>query len=78
MPREMVTLTQKEQHRVHVLTQVQHGALVASAAATLLALSVRQIRRLLAGLRHRGLAALAHGNRGRALYALGFRVAYAR
>lgn len=66
MPREMVTLTQKEQHRVHVLTQVQHGALVASAAATLLALSVRQIRRLLAGLRHRGLAALAHGNRGHA------------
>ena len=66
MPREMVTLTQKEQHRVHVLTQVQHGTLAASAAATLLALSVRQVRRLLAGLCHRGLAALAHGNRGRA------------
>jgi threonine dehydrogenase-like Zn-dependent dehydrogenase len=65
MTRETLTLTQKEQHRVHILTQVQHGAVQAHEAARLLGLSVRHLRRLLARLRNQGLAALAHGNRGR-------------
>jgi len=65
MTRETMTLTQKEQHRVHLLTRVQHGALQAGAAAQLLGLSLRHLRRLLARLRQQGLAALAHGNRGR-------------
>lgn len=64
MTRETITLTQKEQHRVHLLTQVQQGALRAGAAAQLLGLSLRHLRRLLARLRQHGLAALAHGNRG--------------
>jgi transposase len=64
MTRETITLTQQEQQRVHVLTQVKHGALTAGAAAQLLELSLRHIRRLLARLRRLGLGALAHGNRG--------------
>ncbi len=65
MIRETITLTQKEQHRVHVLARVQHGVLRAKEAALLLGLSLRHLRRLLARLRHQGLPALAHGNRGR-------------
>jgi transposase len=65
MTRETITLTQQEQQRVHVITQVQHGALTAGAATQLLGLSLRHIRRLLARLRQQGLVALAHGNRGR-------------
>ena len=65
MTRETITLTQKEQHRVHLLTQVQQGTLQAGAAAQLLGLSLRHLRRLLARWRQQGLVALAHGNRGR-------------
>ena len=65
MLRETITLTQKEQQRVHVLARVQHGILGAKEAASLLGLSLRHLRRMLARLRQQGLAALAHGNRGR-------------
>src|SRR3990170_744558 len=65
MIRETITLTPKEQHRAHVLARVQHGVLPATEAAVLLGLSLRHLRRLLARLRQQGLAALAHGNRGR-------------
>src|SRR3990170_1102625 len=65
MIRETITLTQKEQHRAHVLARVQHGVLPATEAAVLLGLSLRPLRRLLARLRQQGLAGLAHGNRGR-------------
>jgi len=58
-------MSKREQHRVHVLTQVQHDRLRAAAAAQLLGLSLRHLRRLLARLRRQGLAALVHGNRGR-------------
>ncbi len=58
-------MSKREQHRVHVLTQVQHGRLHAPAAAQLLGLSLRHLRRLLARLRQQGLGALTHGNRGR-------------
>lgn len=58
-------MSQREQHRVHVLTQVQHRRLHAPAAAQLLGLSLRHLRRLLARLRRHGLEALVHGNRGR-------------
>jgi transposase len=65
MTRETVVLTKKEQQRVYVLTRVHHGALRAGKAALLLGLSLRHLRRLLFRLRHHGLAALAHGHRGR-------------
>ncbi len=65
MLRETITLTQKEQQRAHVLGRVQAGTLDVQTAAGLLTLSVRHVRRLLADVRLRGIAALAHGNRGR-------------
>lgn len=65
MTRGMITLTLREQQRVQVLTRLQQGVLEAGRAAALLGLSIRHVRRLLAGFRRRGVAALAHGNRGR-------------
>src|SRR3989304_5472912 len=62
---ERVTLNQKEQKRLMVLNRVGGGRLGGREAADILGLSVRQVRRLLAGYRVDGAAALAHGNRGR-------------
>jgi len=62
---ENVTMNQQEQRRVIVLTQVVSGALTVAGAAERLALSQRQTKRLLAGFRREGVAALVHGNRGR-------------
>jgi|SRR5450759_5018692 len=62
---ESVTLTSKEQTRVAVLNEVTQGDLTATEAAGLLGVSVRQIRRILAAYRREGVAAIAHGNRGR-------------
>ena len=55
----------QEQRRVIVLTQVVGGSLTVAAAATCLQVSERQTKRLLAAFRRDGVAALAHGNRGR-------------
>ena len=54
-----------EQRRVIILTQVVSGALTVAGAAERLALSERQVKRLLAGFRREGVAALVHGNRRR-------------
>ena len=62
---ETVTLTGEEQRRLLVLNHLEAGALVNAEAATLLGVSVRQLRRLRSAYRDRGAAALAHGNRGR-------------
>src|SRR4030067_737966 len=48
-----------------VLNQVGEGRMVGWEAAIVLALSVRQVRRVMAGYRVKGAAALVHGNRGR-------------
>ncbi len=64
--RETITLNRKEQTRLMVLAQVDRGECTAPQAAEVLALSLRQVRRLLAAYRQEGVAALAHGNRGRA------------
>lgn len=63
--RETITLDGQEQVRLVVLGRVDRGELTAVAAAELLGLSERQVRRLLAGYRRDGAAAVAHGNRGR-------------
>ncbi len=55
----------QEQRRVIILTQVASGALTVAGAAERMALSERQVKRLLAGFRREGVAALVHGNRGR-------------
>lgn len=61
----MVTLSRKEQKRAVVLGKIDRGEMTAYQAAQVMGLSVRQVRRLLAGYRRDGPAALAHGNRGR-------------
>ena len=62
---DKVTLNNKEQKRLIVLNEVLAGRLTGAQAATVLGLSLRQIRRLLAAYRRDGAAGLAHGNRGR-------------
>ena len=65
MRRETVSLNPREQQRGMVLNQVERGELTGRQAAGLVGLSLRQVRRLLAAYRREGVAALAHGNRGR-------------
>jgi len=58
-------LNSKEQKRLMVLNTIERGEVGAGQAAVVLGLSLRQVRRLLAGYRREGAAALVHGNRGR-------------
>lgn len=60
----MVTLNSKEQKRERIISQVGRGV-TGREAASVLGLSLRQVRRLVSGYRDRGVVALAHGNRGR-------------
>ena len=60
-----VTLSRKEVTRVTILNEVEKGAITGKQAATVMAISLRHTRRLLAAYRKEGIAALAHGNRGR-------------
>jgi transposase len=62
---EKVTLNQREQNRLQVLNGVNLGKLSIRQAATLMEVSLRHTKRLLAGYRKGGAKALAHGNRGR-------------
>jgi transposase len=65
MRAERVTLSEREQRRAMALNRVLAGAWTRREAATVLGLSERQVRRLVAGYTAGGPAALAHGNRGR-------------
>ncbi len=58
-------MTAKEQRRTQVLAQVLSGDVKLHEAALVLAVSLRQARRLKAALQARGPSALVHGNRGR-------------
>jgi transposase len=60
-----VTLTMKEQHKLKMVIDYEAGKVRAQRAAELLGITKRQFRRLVAAYRQRGIAALAHGNRGR-------------
>ena len=60
-----VTLTRKEQKRAGVLVEVEKGVMTGRQAAGMMGVSLRQMRRLIAAYRKEGVAALAHGNRGR-------------
>ena len=62
---ENVTLTQKEQARLQVLNSLVADHMTIEQAATLMGLSTRHTRRILAAYRRDGAAAIAHGNRGR-------------
>jgi transposase len=61
-----VTMTLQELKRVHVIHEIHAGRMTAGAAAEVLGLSVRQVRRLVKKQRAGGDGGLAHGNRGRA------------
>lgn len=58
-------MASQDERRVAVVHEVAQGQLTAVAAAAVLSLSVRQVRRLVAGYRQTGAAALQHGNTGR-------------
>ncbi len=58
-------MNQREQQRVMVLNRVERGEVTGREAAELMGLCMRQVRRLLAAYRKEGVAAIAHGNRGR-------------
>jgi transposase len=60
-----VTLTMKEQHKLKMVIDYEAGKIGAQRAAELLGITKRQFRRLVAAYRQQGIAALAHGNRGR-------------
>ena len=60
-----VTLNPQEQKRMDIIMQVRSGQLTTSQAATLLNRSVRQVQRQIAASQKEGVAAFAHGNRGR-------------
>ena len=62
---ETLTLTQKEQARLQVLNSLLAEQMTVDQAATLMGVSTRHTRRILAAYREEGAAALAHGHRGR-------------
>ena len=62
---ENVTLTQKEQARLQVLNSLLAEHITLDQAATLMGVTARHTRRILADYREEGAAAVAHGHRGR-------------
>ena len=62
---ENVTWNQKEQARLKVLNSLWADQMTVDQAAGLMGVSTRHTRRILAAYRRKGVAALAHGHRGR-------------
>ena len=62
---ENVTLNQKEQARLQILNSLLSEHMTVDQAATLMGVSTRHTRRILAAYTEEGAAALAHGHRGR-------------
>jgi transposase len=60
-----VTLNERQQNEVEILTRLEAGAVDIGAAGELLGIGERQLRRLRARFRQEGMAAVIHGNRGR-------------
>ena len=58
-------MTQKEQARLQVLNSLLAEHMTLNQAATLMGVSPRHTRRILAAYREKGVAAVAHGHRGR-------------
>jgi hypothetical protein len=63
---ERIIVSAREEQRAWVLTRVLAGQWTQQEAATVLDLSVRQVRRLQGAYAREGVRALIHGNRGRA------------
>ena len=62
---ENVTFNPKEQTRLQVLNSLLAGHMTLDQAATLMGVSSRHTRRILAAYREKGAAAVAHGHGGR-------------
>ncbi len=62
---ENVTFTPKEQARLQVLNSLMAEHMTLHQAATLMGVSPRHTKRILAAYREKGVAAVAHGHRGR-------------
>ena len=62
---ENVTLNPKEQTRLQVLNSLLSEHMTLDQAATLMGVTTRHTRRILAAYREEGAAAVAHGHRGR-------------
>ena len=62
---ENVTLNPKEQTRLQVLNSLLAEHMTLDQAATLMGVSTRHTRRMLAAYREKGAASVAHGHRGR-------------
>ena len=62
---ENVTLNQKEQARLKVLNSLLAEQMTVDQAAGMMGVSPHRTRRILAAYRKEGVAALAHGHRGR-------------
>ena len=62
---ENVTLNPKEQARLQVLNSLLDEHMTLDQAATLMGVTTRHTRRILAAYREKGVAAVAHGHRGR-------------
>ena len=62
---EDVILTPKEQTRLHVLNSLLAEHMTLDQAATLMGVSPRHTRRMLAAYQEEGAVAVAHGHRGR-------------
>ena len=58
-------MNQKEQARLKVLNSLWAEQMTVDQAAALMGVSARHTRRILAAYRREGVAALAHGHRGR-------------
>jgi hypothetical protein len=61
----LVLMSERELNRIEVLSRIMEGRLSVSAASAVLALSPRQVRRLIATFRVDGAAAIRHKARGR-------------
>ena len=61
----MGMMSERELQRVEVLTSILTGRSTVRAGAAVLAMSPRQVHRLLAAYRENGARALSHGSRGR-------------
>ena len=62
---ENVTLTPKEQTRLQVLNSLMAEHMTLDQAATLMGVTTRHTRRILAAYREKGVSAVAHGHWGR-------------
>jgi len=61
-----ITLNPRQQRDVEILSRLESGVLDAATASALLGVGARQVQRLRVRYRQEGMAAVVHGNRGRA------------